>query len=252
MTHTVSFRSSLMACLALGAALAVAQPAQARPHPDASASRQDRPQATLSAQASAEVPQDTAQVTLAADVSGTSQAEVSEQLNGRLDTVMKQAKGHDGIEASSGSYRIWPMTDRDGRISEWRGHAEILLESKDFPAVSQLAGQLADRMPIAGMAFSVSRERQAAEERTLMQQAVQAFQDRAQALTQALGFGAYRLYNLDLGGAGDMPPAPMPRMMMSAMAADKAAAPVEGGRQTISVSVQGTIVLLPTQTATAQ
>jgi predicted secreted protein len=34
-------------------------------------------------------------------------------------------------------------------------------------------------------------------------------------------------------------------MMMSAMAADKAAAPVEGGRERISVSVQGTIVLLP-------
>ena len=42
-----------------------------------------------------------------------------------------------------------------------------------------------------------------------------------------------------------MPPVPMPRMMMSAMAADKAAAPVEGGRERVSVSVRGTIVLLP-------
>lgn len=40
--------------------------------------------------------------------------------------------------------------------------------------------------------------------------------------------------------------------MMRAMAADSAAAPIEGGRQTLSVSVQGTIVLLPTQTATGQ
>ncbi|MGB6008492.1 SIMPL domain-containing protein [Castellaniella sp.] len=252
MTHFVSFRQPLMAALALGAVLAIAPPAQARSSHDSPESGRNRPQATLSAQASEEVQQDTVVVTLAAEVTGASQTQVSDQLNGRLDAVMKQAKGHDGIEARSGNYRIWPMTDRDGRISEWRGHAEILLESRDFPAASKLAAQLADRMPIAGMSFSVSRERQAAEERKLMLQAVKAFQDRAQALTQALGFSAYRLYNVDLGGEGDVPAAPMPRMMMSAMAADKVAAPIEGGRQTLSVSVQGTIVLLPAQTATAQ
>ncbi|WP_322997705.1 SIMPL domain-containing protein [Castellaniella sp.] len=250
MTHHVSFRTPLIAGLVLGVTLALAPLAQAHSH-DPAQSRQDRPQATLSAQASAEVPQDTVQVTLAAEVSGASQSQVSDQLNSRLDEVMKQAKGHDGIQARSGSYRIWPMTDRDGRISEWRGHAEILLDSQDFPAASKLAAQLADRMPIAGMAFSVSRERQAAEEQKLLQQAVKAFQDRAQALTQALGFSAYRLHQVDLGGAGEAP-APMPRMMMSAMAADKVAAPIEGGRQTLSVSVQGTIVLLPAGTATGQ
>lgn len=252
MAHSVLFHKSLMAGLALGVALAVAPSARAESHHDSRESRQDRPQATLSAQASAEVQQDTVVVTLAAEVSGTSQTRVSDQLNGRLDAVMKQAKGSDGIEARSGNYRIWPMTDRDGRISEWRGHAEILLESRDFAAASKLAAQLADRMPIAGMSFSVSRERQAAEEQKLMRQAVKAFQDRAQDLTQALGFGAYRLYNVDLGGAGDVPAAPMPRMMMSAMTADKVAAPIEGGRQTLSVSVQGTIVLLPERTATGR
>jgi predicted secreted protein len=251
MTHPVFFHQSLMAGLALGAALVLAPLAQAGAHPDMPDPRQERPQATLAAQASAEVPQDTVQVTLAAEVSGASQAQVSDQLNARLEGVMKEAKGHSGIQARSGSYRIWPMTDRDGRVSEWRGHAEILLESQDFPAASQLAARLADRMPIAGMVFSVSRERQAAEEQKLMRQAVKAFQDRAQALTQALGFGAYRLHSVDLGGEGDAPAAPMPRMM-SAMAADKIAAPIEGGNQTLSVSVRGTIVLLPAQTATGQ
>jgi len=248
--HAMPYQS-LWGSLVLGAALAVAPLAQAAAHQAASESRQDRPQATLSAQASADVQQDTVQVTLAADVTGQSQSKVSDQLNQQLDSVMRQAKGHDGIEARSGGYRIWPMTDRDGRVSEWRGHAEILLESQDFSAASQLAAQLADRMPIAGMVFSVSRERQAAEEQKLMRQAVKAFQDRAQALAQALGFQSYRLHAVDLGGSGEMPSAPAPRMMM-AMTAGKAAAPIEGGRQTLSVSVQGTIVLLPAGTATGQ
>ncbi|WP_323018410.1 SIMPL domain-containing protein [Castellaniella sp.] len=252
MMHASFVSPSMLAGLMLGATLALAPLAQASPHHASSDSRQDRPQATLSAQASAQVQQDTVQVTLAAEISGASQAIVSDQLNARLDAVMKQAKGHDGIDVRSGSYRLWPMNDQDGRISEWRGHAEILLQSRDFKAASQLAAQLSDRMPIAGLAFSVSRERQAAEEQKLMQQAVKAFQDRAQALAQALGFSAYRLHAVDLGGTGEMPAAPMPRMMMSAMAADKVAAPIEGGSQVISVSVQGTIVLLPAGTATDQ
>ena len=81
--------------------------------------------------------------------------------------------------------------------------------------------------------------------RKLLAQAVDAFKARGQALTQALGFGAYRFRSVELGGQGAVPPVPMPRMMMSAMAADKAAAPVEGGRERVSVSVQGTIALLP-------
>lgn len=253
MTHN-AFRvsPSLLSGLMLGAALALSPLAQAKPHQDVLDSRQDRPQVTLSAQASADVQQDTVQVTLAAEISGASQTAVADQLNTQLDSVMKQAKGHDGINVSSGLYRIWSMNDRDGRVSEWQGRAEILLKSHDFAAASRLAAQLSDRMPIAGMAFSVSRERQAAEEQKLMQQAVKAFQDRAQALTQALGFDAYRLHAVDLGGSGETPISPMPRMMMSAMAADQVAAPIEGGRQTISVSVQGTIVLLPAGTATGR
>ncbi len=203
------------------------------------------PRASLSAEASSEVGQDRVEITLAAELSGDSQTEVAEALNKRLDSVMKRAKGHEGIEARSGSYRIWPTTDRDGKIAEWRGQAEILLESSDFPAVSKLAADLGDRMPIAGLSFSVSPERRAAEEQKLLGQAVEAFKARAQALTQALGFAGYRFHTVELGGQGAMPPVPMPRMMMSAMAADKAAAPVEGGRERVSVSVQGTIVLLP-------
>lgn len=237
--------------VASGSILALASLSQAQAHAPHD-SDMPYPRATLSAQASADVLQDTVQITLAADLIGSTQQTVSEQLNTRLDAVMAQAKGHDGIQASSGAYRIWPSSDRDGRVTEWRGRAEILLKSRNFDAASQLAAQLSEHMPIDGLAFSVSRERKAAEEKELLTQAVQAFRDRAQALTQALKFSDYRLYTLDVGGSGEMSYAPAPRMMMSAMAQDKVAAPLEGGRQTLSVSVQGVIVLQPVQTTTNQ
>jgi len=244
MHRSTQSRGTLLAGLLL-ALMAVATPTLAHD------SDRAEPQATLSAEASAEVEQDTVQVTLAAELTGATQAQVADALNARLDSVMRQAKGQQGIEARSGSYRIWPMSDRDGKISEWRGQAEILLESHDFAATSRLAGELSDRMPIAGLAFFVSRERRATEEQKLLVQAVDAFKMRARDLTRALGFADYRLRRIELGGSGAMPMAPMPRMM-SAMAADKVAAPIEGGRQTLSVSIQGAIVLLPTHTEPAR
>ncbi|MER1941784.1 SIMPL domain-containing protein [Castellaniella sp. FW104-16D08] len=244
-------RFALVGAMALGLA-AYGSLASAAPHHQAKWDGPHGPTATLSAQASAEVSQDTVQVTLAAELSADSQAKVSEQLNQRLDTTMKQAKGHEGIEVRSGNYRIWPTTNQDGQISEWRGRAEIILTSQDFSAASKLAGQLSGDMPISGMDFSVSRERRLAQEQALTTQAVKAFRARAQALTEALGFDSYRLSTIDVGGSGEMPPSPAPRMMMAMMSADKVAAPIEGGQQTLAVSVSGTILLRPVKKAKDQ
>lgn len=203
------------------------------------------PKATLSATASEAVEQDTVQVTLAAEVTGDDQATVSQQLNQRLDDVVKRAKGHTGIAVRSGNYNLWPSTDRDGKISQWRGQAEVVLTSTDFAATSRLAADLGDQMPIAGIRFSVSRELRAKTEQALLARAVDAFRARAKALTEALGYASYDLRSVDLGGAGAVqPPGPAPRMMSLAVA-DKVAAPLEAGEQTLSVSLQGVIVLQP-------
>ncbi|CAM5194176.1 Putative secreted protein OS=Castellaniella defragrans OX=75697 GN=HNR28_002662 PE=4 SV=1 [Castellaniella defragrans] len=238
------FWRALAASTALATATAMAAPAMQPAEPLAAhAAQPSEPEATLSAQAGVEVAQDRVRITLAAELSGPTQEQVSQKLNERLQATMKQAKGHEGIDVQSGSYRIWPMNDRDGKVSEWRGHAEILLESGDFAAASRLASTLAAHMPVAGLAFSVSDERRAAEEQKLLTQAVSAFKQRAGDLAEALGFGGYRLKTLDLGGSGGVPVSPAPRMM--AMAASSAAVPVEGGRERITVSIQGTVFLLP-------
>ena len=95
MYRGVRNRKQLLAGLSLVLA-SVAMPALAH---EAEA---DEPRATLSAEASSEVAQDTVEITLAAELSGASQTEVADALNQRLDSVMKQAKGHQGIEAAAG------------------------------------------------------------------------------------------------------------------------------------------------------
>ncbi|MER1966954.1 SIMPL domain-containing protein [Castellaniella sp. GW247-6E4] len=242
--------SLLPALILAGAALGVSVPVAA--HGDGPDGRRAHaPRASLHAQASSEIAQDTVQIVLAADLRADTQEAAAEGLNTRLDAVMRQAKDQKGVEARSGSYRIWPSSGQDGKIAEWRGRAEIILTSKDFAAASRLAADLGARMPISGISFSVSPQARAAAEQALLVQAVDAFKARAQALTDALGFASYRYDSIDLGGSGESMPSPMPRMMM-AMAADAPAAPVEGGTETVSVSVSGTIWLRPAHTAADQ
>src|SRR5690554_1645597 len=201
------------------------------------------PQATLQAAASARVAQDAVRITLASEVSDASQTVISDALSKAMDSVMKQAKADTRVKVSSGNFRIWPMNDQDGKISNWRGRAEIVLESQDFAAASRLASDLNERMPIANLQFSVSPKARAEKEAALLTQAAQAFRDRAQALAQAFGYAGYAIKEINLGGSGARYES-APRML--AMSA-KADVPLEAGTETVSVSVQGSIFLNSTQ-----
>lgn len=232
---------ALAACFAAGPVLAHGPDDVRRAH------NQKWPQASLQAQASAEVKQDTVKITLATEVSDKDQAGVTQQLNKALDSVMADASGSKSVQVSSGNYRVWPMNDRDGNISNWRGRGEILLESTDFEAASNLASVLSSRMPVADMVFSVSPQARAKQEQELLSQAAKAFQDRAQNLTQAFGYQSYTIREIDLSGAGAQYQ-PVARMMASAMdASEKARVPVQGGTEEVSVSVRGSIFLQPAQ-----
>lgn len=202
------------------------------------------PVANLSATSSVEVDQDFVRVVLAAQEAADTQAKVSEQLNKKLDSVMQQAKEQKAVEVKNGVYRIWPTTDDKGKIAQWRGVAEIIMQSKDFEATSALAAKLSDRMPIDGISFSISPETEQAQEQSLLENAVKSFGMRAQALTDALGFASYKIKTIDLGGSGHQMFSPMPKMLMAASADSGVAAPIEGGKQTLSLSISGEIYLL--------
>src|SRR3546814_4440606 len=108
-------RYSRQAGGALALAMMIALPVQAHNHSEAKA-----PQATLNAQASVVVPQDTVRVSLVTELSADSQADVAQALNKVLDSVMKQAKDQSIVQMRSGAYRIWPITDRETKVTQWR------------------------------------------------------------------------------------------------------------------------------------
>ena len=96
-------------------------------------------------------------------------------LNQRADAALQKAKGVNGVTARTGSFSIYPSTDRDGRISAWRGRTEVVLESHDFAAASKLAGQMASIMQVGNVQFSLSPEAQRAAEQKLTGEAIKSF-----------------------------------------------------------------------------
>ncbi len=148
------------------------------------------------------------------------------------------------MEAQSGGFTIHPNTDRNGRISTWRGRSEVILKSKDFAAVSKLAGELASQMQVQNIAFSLSRETRLAAEQKLADQAVAAFRDKAQATTKLFGYSGYTIREVSLNESGGV--MPMPRMYAAKAMSDSAGAPipVEGGKSQVTVSVNGSVQMV--------
>ncbi|MFX1762737.1 SIMPL domain-containing protein [Paraburkholderia sp. A1RI-2L] len=198
---------------------------------------------SLSAQASAEIPQDVVTITLFYEQEAKDPASLTTTLNQRADQALQKAKGVAGVTARSGQFSIYPSTDRDGRISAWRGRTEVVLESHDFAAASKLAGDIASVMQVGNVQFSLSPEAQRAAEQKLSGQAIASFREQAAANARAFGYSSYTVRDVNVGHQGVMP---RPIMMMNAraMSADAKAAPpmpLEGGTSTVTVNVSGSV-----------
>ncbi|HEX7936802.1 MAG TPA: SIMPL domain-containing protein [Paraburkholderia sp.] len=198
---------------------------------------------SLNAQASAEVPQDVVDITLFYEQEAGDPSALTSTLNQRADSALQKAKGVSGVTARTGSFSIYPSTDRDGRISAWRGRTEIVLESHDFAAASKLAGQMASIMQVGNVQFSLSPAAQRAAEQKLTGDAIRSFREQAASSAQAFGYSGYSIREVNVGHNGVMP---RPVMMMSAraMSADakmSAPVPIEGGTSTVTVNVSGSV-----------
>nr|WP_061135764.1 SIMPL domain-containing protein [Caballeronia fortuita] len=198
---------------------------------------------SLSAQASAQVPQDVVDITLFYEQEAADPSSLTNTLNQRADAALREAKGVDNVTAKSGSFTVYPSTDRDGKISAWRGRTEVVLESHDFAAASKLAGKMSSSMQVGSVAFSLSPEAQRAAEQKLVAQAIDSFRKQAQTAAQGFGYSNFTIREVNVGHSGAQP-RPVMMMQSRAMSADaKMASPIamEAGTTTVTVDVSGSV-----------
>jgi len=201
---------------------------------------------TLEASATADVPTDTLTVTLFVEEQGPDPGQLATRVNARLDEALAKARKEPKVEARSGNYQTNPIYDRANQITGWRIRADIVLESRDFKAVAALAGALQPALKLWSMTFSLSRGAREAAEATLLTEALGKFQEKARAVAKGFGFPGYMLGQIVVRSDGPVhAPVAFRGAAMSAMADAAPPVPVEGGKNAVTVTVSGSVVLGP-------
>jgi predicted secreted protein len=169
-------------------------------------------------------------------------ARLADQVNRTMDGALKTAKARPKIEVRTGSYRTYPVYDKN-KIRRWRATQELLLEGSDFTELGNLIGQLQERLQVDSINFSVSPARRAAVEDELIAQALDAFKQRAELVRKQFVTKGYRLVNVSINTGGGQPVPLMRGMAMEAMEKSVAPPAIEAGTSILSVSVGGVIEL---------
>jgi predicted secreted protein len=200
----------------------------------------------LSASGTVEVQQDLLSLTLTASREGSDANTVQSQLKVALESALAEARKAalpGQLDVRTGNFGLYPRYGRDGKTTGWQGTAELVLEGRDFPRITQTAGRI-QTMTLGNVGFALSREQRAKVEGEAQTIAIERFKAKAGELAKGFGFSGYSLREVAVN-ANDQGFTPRPRMMaMEAKAAQAdMAVPVEAGKSSVVVTVSGSVQL---------
>lgn len=198
---------------------------------------------SLSASAQTEVTKDLLGVVMNATREGSDAGSVQAALKQALDTALAEARkaAKPGqVEVHTGAFSLYPRYNSKGTISGWQGTAELVLQGRDMQAIGQLTGRL-PTMTIARVGYTLSREASEKVESELAAQAIARYRAKAAEMAREFGYSGFsiREVNVQVSEPGGGP-VPMYAMARMEGAADKAL-PVEPGKGTVSVTVNGAV-----------
>ena len=199
----------------------------------------------LSAQGSVDVQQDLLQMTLVATRDGADAALVQSQLKTALDAALQEAKKQSQpgqLDVRTGNFNLSPRYTREGKINGWQGRAELVLEGRDFPRITQAAGRITT-LNVEHVGFDLSREQRQRSASDAQKLAIDGFRQKAAELARGFGFADYSLREVSVNDSTDNIGRPR---MMAAQAksfSSDAPVPVEAGKTTVVVTVSGSVQL---------
>lgn len=202
-------------------------------------------QVDLSATAEREIENDELVAVVYAQAQSQRQAEAANSVNEDIRWALDLAESARGITAQTLQYNSYPVYGNNQRIVGWQARQSLRLESQDSDRLSELLGELQERVAIESVNYQVSREAREAADDELIEEALQSFNRRASLVAEELGRSGYRIVriNINTGGGRVSPVAYRSRTM--ALEADVAQPALEAGTQTVSVNVSGTVELNP-------
>lgn len=171
-------------------------------------------------------------------------AVLATQITQLINQAMAVAKKYPQVKIETGSQTTYPVYDNDtSKLKEWRGRAEVNIESTDFKAASQLVSELQQNFQTQSINFTVSDAQRKKVENELMTEASKNFQQRAQLLAQAWNKTGYQLVSLNLNTNNAYPQPVMMRANMAKFSGAESADAqnVAAGESKITVNANGAI-----------
>ena len=198
---------------------------------------------SMTASATIEVPYDLMAVTLSTTREGSDAAALQSQLRQAVDTALAEARrgARPGqVDVRTGAFSLGPRYSNKGQLSGWAGQAEVVLEGRDMSAIAQLAGRL-NTLTVARVGYSLARETREKAESEASAQAIARFRAKATDYAKLFGYSSYAVREVNIGG--DAPVQPMFKARAMAATAGDESLPVEAGRATVTVNVNGSVVM---------
>lgn len=195
----------------------------------------------LTAEASRPAANDMVRATVFAEASGSNTAELARRVNQDIAEGLKVIRARAGVSVKSGRQSTFPVYAQNQKIESWRIHSELILESRDAAAVSELLGQLQQmRLAVGSVSQLPAPETRRKVEDEATRDAIGAFRQRAAVVAEVLG-KPYKIRHLSIQQSGQMPPMPVMRASRAAIAAEAAPPPLEAGESLVTTTVSGQI-----------
>lgn len=172
---------------------------------------------------------------------GESPARLAEDVNRTLQWAVESALKTPEVEVQTLQYHSNPVY-RNQKLQGWRVRQALRLESKNAKRLSELVGELQDKLSVQSVDYLLSAAARLVVEERLIAEALAGFRKRAALVTRELGRRDFRIVNLRVDTRRNGPqPLPMARSAM--LATEQAPPALEAGVQTVQVDVHGTVEL---------
>ena len=200
-------------------------------------------------EAERQIERDLMQVNLFYQSEGKNLSELNKTVNTRLNKAIGIAKQYPAVAIQGNTRNTMVQYDGKGKQSGWLARVELMLESKDSQALSDVINALDDTLAIENISASVSDEKLTHVENELTQAVLEKFKNKALLIQNTLQMKNYRVMDLNISAANEHNYAPVyyePTAKSALTLSESAsnAVPLENGKETVRMRVKGRIELL--------
>lgn len=195
---------------------------------------------SLQAAATKDVVNDQVTVRLQAQYEGPNSSTAANKINTQMQWALQQAQAFADIEAETHAYTTYPLREKNSIIG-WRAVQTLQLRGNNTQAMTELVARLQTKLTVQNMSFAPSRASQQQAEHALIEQAMQAFNNKVDIIKRTMEQKNVRIVKLDIT-TGSAYASPKRMEMMSMRSAQEMTSPaVKSGTSEIKVTVTGSV-----------